>query len=188
MSSYPYKRRGSDLLNITKIWEAARATAAASSFFDPITIGGLDLIDGATPANNPVNEMWTEAFDIFKEGDDWRLEDNIHCLVSIGTGIPAIKPFGDDPLKLGKALLAIATDTEKRAEDFHRHHSHMAQSHRYFRFNVLRGLETVALEEASKRHQIIACTEKYLQSESIYRSIEACARKLIERESISSQL
>ena len=60
--------------------------------------------------------MWTEANDVFKEGDNWKLEDNILCLVSIGTGKPAIKSFGDDPIKLGKALLAIATDTEKRAE------------------------------------------------------------------------
>jgi hypothetical protein len=147
----------------------------------------VEFVDGATPANNPIDEMWTEAFDTFKEGDNWRLEDNILCLVSIGTGISAIKPFGDDPIKLGKALLAIATDTEKRAEDFHRHHSRMALDYRYFRFNVLRGLENVGLEDASKKDQIMACTQKYLQSEAVFSAMEACARKLIGRESMSLQ-
>ncbi|KAG4428205.1 hypothetical protein IFR05_016312 [Cadophora sp. M221] len=184
LSTYPSRRRGLDLLNITKVWEAARATAAASSFFDPIRIGNVDFIDGATPANNPISEMWTEAFDVFKEGDNWRLEDNILCLVSIGTGIPAIRSFGDDPLKLGKALLAIATDTERRAEDFHRHHSHMAQNQQYFRFNVLRGLESIGLEEASKLDQINACTQKYLQSETVCSAVEACGKRLIERENL----
>lgn len=184
LSSYPSRRRGTELLNITKVWQAARATAAASSFFDPINIGGVEFVDGATPANNPIGELWTEAFDTFKEGDDWRLEDNIRCLVSIGTGIPAIKPFGDGAIELGKALLAIATDTEKRAEEFHRHHSHMARQHRYFRFNVLRGLENVGLEHVSKRDQIMASTQAYLQSETVFSSIEACGLMLIERESM----
>jgi predicted acylesterase/phospholipase RssA len=188
LSSYPSRRRGSDLLNIATVWEAARATAAASSFFDPITIGGVDFVDGATPANNPIGEMWTEANDVFKEGDNWKLEDNILCLVSIGTGKPAIKSFGDDPIKLGKALLAIATDTEKRAEDFHRHHSCMAAESRYFRFNVIHGLESVGLEDASKKNYIVACTQKYLQTEAVFNAVEACGRKLIERESTSLQI
>ena len=144
----------------------------------------MEFVDGATPANNPISEMWTEAFDTFKEGDNWRLEDNILCVVSIGTGIPAMKPFGDDPIKLGKALIAIATDTEKRAEDFHRHHAHMALEYRYFRFNVLRGLENVGLEDASKKDQIMTSTQKYLQSEATFSDVEACARMLIGRESM----
>ncbi|KAH7370488.1 acyl transferase/acyl hydrolase/lysophospholipase [Rhexocercosporidium sp. MPI-PUGE-AT-0058] len=184
LSTYPSRRRGSDLLNIAKVWEVARATSAASSFFDPVIIGNFDFIDGSTPANNPISEMWTEAFDVFKKGDNWRLEDNILCLVSIGTGIPAIRSFGDDTLRLGKALPAIATDTERRAEDFHRHHSHMAQNRQYFRFNVLWGLESVGLDETSKLDQISACTQKYLQSETVCSAVEACGKRLIARENL----
>lgn len=185
LSSYFSRRRGSEIRNVAKIWEAARATSAASSFFEPIRIGNEDFVDGATPANNPIHEMWTEASDMFKDGDTWRLEDNILCLVSVGTGMPTLKPFGDDPIKIGKSLLAIATDTERKAEDFHRHHAYMAKQDRYFRFNVLRGLENVGLEDASKTDQILASTRKYLQTEAIFNAVEACAEKLNERESAS---
>lgn len=37
-----------------QIWQAARATSAASTFFDPITIGNIRYIDGALQDNNPV--------------------------------------------------------------------------------------------------------------------------------------
>lgn len=36
-----------DLYGVCKIWEAARATSAASTFFDPINIAGRDYVDGA---------------------------------------------------------------------------------------------------------------------------------------------
>ena len=54
--SYQSTRGSSDLLRKTKIWEAARATSAAPSFFDSIKIGeyGEEFTDGGTGANNPV--------------------------------------------------------------------------------------------------------------------------------------
>jgi hypothetical protein len=186
LSSYFSKRRGSTLRNVAKVWEAARATAAATSFFDPIEIGGEHFVDGATPANNPINEMWSEAFDTFKDRNDWRLEDNILCLVSVGTGTPSIKPFGDGLAEIADALLAIATDTEKRAEDFHKHHTMMAKRQQYFRFNVLRGLEGVGLEDAAKKEVILSYTRKYLQTESVFNALEECSGRLAERESASA--
>lgn len=36
-----------DLYGVCKIWEAARATSAASTLFDPINIAGRDYVDGA---------------------------------------------------------------------------------------------------------------------------------------------
>lgn len=65
LSNYYSDRRGNDLRNIVKIWEAARATSAASSFFDDITIAGEGFVDGATGANNPIFKLWTEAADAF---------------------------------------------------------------------------------------------------------------------------
>lgn len=52
-----------DLLETTKIWEAARATSAAPSFFDPIKIGGFGEAfgDEGTGANNPVRILWNQA-------------------------------------------------------------------------------------------------------------------------------
>ncbi|KAH0593772.1 hypothetical protein MHUMG1_08523 [Metarhizium humberi] len=182
LSSYLSRRRGADMLRKTKIWEAARATSAASSFFDSITIGDEDFIDGATAANNPISEMWTEAYDTFQNNTEWSLEDNICCLVSVGTGMPSIIPFGDDPVRIGKALLDIATDTESKAEDFHRHHTQMANQGRYFRFNVTKGLEAVGLEDASQVKTIVAVTRMYIQSQKAFEKLQTCAKKLDKRQ------
>ena len=172
------------MLRQAKIWQAARATSAASSFFDPIEIAGEEFVDGATPANNPIYEIWTEAYDAFRdpENPEWNLEDNLLCLVSIGTGIPTLKPFGKDPLHIAGAMVAIATDTEKRAQDFHKHHTKLYKERRYFRFNVLRGLENVGIEDAEKKKEIISATRLYLQTEDIFTQMEACAEALNERE------
>lgn len=61
------------LLNIAKTWEAARATSAASSFFNSIYIGDEGFVDDASGANNPIDEVWSEARDIWREGAGWRL-------------------------------------------------------------------------------------------------------------------
>jgi patatin-like phospholipase/acyl hydrolase len=37
-----------------KIWEAARATSAAPTVFDPITVDNTTFLDGGIHANNPI--------------------------------------------------------------------------------------------------------------------------------------
>ena len=103
---------------MTKIWEAARTTSAASLFFDPIAIGPENRLftDGGTGANNPIRQLWTEAKEIWSAEP---LEENIRCIISIGTDIPSLKKFGKGILDLGKSLLSIATETETTAELFH---------------------------------------------------------------------
>ncbi len=160
-SSYPGKRRLRDSYNATKIWEAARATSAATTFFDPITILDVEYVDGAYGANNPVDEIWTEAGDIWMSDTTDRLEDNISCFVSIGTGTPAFGAVDESFKGIVKTLKAIATDCESAAEKFRRQHRGLEG--RYFRFNVPTGLEDIGLEEASRRSEIIAATRQYLE-------------------------
>jgi predicted acylesterase/phospholipase RssA len=50
-----------DLYEICKIWEAARATSAASTFFDPIQIGDQKYVDGALRYNNPIEKADQES-------------------------------------------------------------------------------------------------------------------------------
>lgn len=116
LSSYHSSRRGSDLLDVTTIWQAARATSAATTFFDPIEFGDERFVDGATGANNPLPQIWTEATDKWREGPQWQLHQNIHCIVSVGTGIPSLTPFKDDLIGMGETLLKLATETQKTAE------------------------------------------------------------------------
>src|SRR5436189_6311046 len=59
-----YKGRAYDqLLPVCKIWEAARATSAASRLFEPITIGPFSqkFVDGALRHNNPTEKVDSES-------------------------------------------------------------------------------------------------------------------------------
>ena len=181
LTSYRPPRGRERLLRTTKIWEAVRATSAALSFFDRITIGDFKegFIDGATGANNPVYEVWNEAQDVWPSGS---LEDKVKCLVSIGTGVPSLTPFKDDLVGIGESLLAIATETEKTAERFCRDKSGLDDTGRYYRFNVLRGLEDIGLEDIKRKNAIIAATDRYIESQAVFKQIKACADNMSGRE------
>lgn len=180
-TTYP-SRGASHMFDTTRIWEAARATSAASSFFVPIKIGPYDeeFVDGATGANNPVQELWNEAKTVWSEK---HLESSIQCLVSIGTGVPSLKPFGSSLREIAKTLVQIATETERTAEVFHRGHSELDDGNRYFRFNVLRGLEEIGLEDASQKNVIMAATSRYMASEAVSKQMKLCGRKMLTSES-----
>lgn len=181
LTSYPSPRSRSDLLNSIKIWEACRATSAASSFFDPIAIGRYkeEFVDGATGANNPVWEVWNQAQLIWGPQP---IEGQIRCLVSIGTGTPSLESFQDDVFHIGKTLIAIATETEQTAEKFRRDKTHLDDSGRYYRFNVDRGLEKVGLEDSKKRKEIAAATSRYVGLEGVFKQMRACAINMAGRE------
>jgi len=181
LTSYRSPRGRERLLRTTKIWEAGRATSAASSFFDPITIGdfGESFIDGATGANNPVYEVWNEAQDMWPSSS---LEDKVKCLVSVGTGVPSLTPFKGDLVGIGQSLLAIATETEKTAERFSRDKLRLDDMGRYFRFNVLRGLENIGLEESKRKNAIITATDRYIESQTVFKQMKTCADRMSGRE------
>lgn len=167
----------------------ARATSAATSFFEPITFGGESFVDGATAsANNPIDQLWSEAADVFRPASDkaWKLEDNIRCLISVGTGKLLLKAFDDSVVDIGKALVAIATDTEQKANTFQTHHTGLFQDHRAFRFNVTSGLEQVGLEEQGKLELIVSATRNYVQVEDTFNKLEKCVEQLEVRYQSSS--
>jgi hypothetical protein len=158
LTSYRTPRGNNDLLNSVTIWEACRATSAATCFFDPIAVGryGEEFVDGATGANNLV---W---------GPE-PLEGRVKCVVSIGTRVPLLKPFRDDVLHIGEPLAAIATETEYIAERFRRERPLLDSTGRYYRFNVVRGLEDIGLEEARKVKEMAAATRRYIGSQEVRR-------------------
>jgi hypothetical protein len=181
LTSYRSPHGANDLLDSTNIWEACRATSAASSFFDGIAIGRYqeEFVTGATGANNPVWELWNQAQLI------WGLEplqDNVRCLVSVGTGIPSLKPFRDDVFHIGETLVAISTETEQTAERFQRDKSYLDNSGRYYRFNVAHGLEEIGLEDSKKSKEIAAATRRYIGSQDVFKKLQACGDNLTEKE------
>ena len=69
-----------------KLWEAARATSSAPTFFAPVTIGGRAFVDGALLANNPGLVALTEALVLWSD-------KKIDVLCCIGTGCDKEKDF-----------------------------------------------------------------------------------------------
>jgi len=76
------------------IWEAARATSAAPSFFKPMTIEipppPITYVDGGLGYNNPSQLALLEAQRI------WNSKNKDVCLVSIGTGQQSAASVVDD--------------------------------------------------------------------------------------------
>lgn len=123
-----------------------------------------------------------------QEGPTFRIEDNLQCVVSIGTGIPSLKPFGSNVQDVAAALLAIATSTERVAEDFHRRNDTWFNEKRAFRFNVVQGLQDIGLEEASKQGEILAMTKKYIATQRVLEQMKECAQNLRQRECMTEIL
>jgi predicted acylesterase/phospholipase RssA len=178
--------RGGDthLFDSTTIWQACRATSAATSFFDPIAIGPYDeeFVDGALGQNNPVYALWNQAQDVWGGDEQQRLHTKLRCLVSIGTGVPTLKPMGDDAFGILATLKEIATETERTAEKFRRDKCDLDDDGRYYRFNVDRGLEDVRLDESKKKREIAAATGRYVASQVVFRQMRACANTIAARE------
>lgn len=163
-----YRRIGEadrELFDNAKIWEACRATSAATTFFSPIRIGrnNQEFVDGATSANNPIRKLWKEARGVW--GTQGQFEPRVQCVVSIGTGMPSVEPFGDDPLSIARTLLHIATETETTAAEFAQEHEELEDRNGLYRLNVLQGLQGVGLEDAGSRSRIADATMAYGQRE-----------------------
>jgi hypothetical protein len=90
--------------------------------------------------------------------------------------------FKDDLMGIGHSLLAMATETEKTAERFSRDKSRLDDTGRYFRFNVLSGLEDINWEDSKRKNAIIAATDRYIESQAVCKQIKACADKTSRRE------
>lgn len=147
------------------ISEAALATSAATGFFDPVSIGAKQFVDGALGVNNPVEEVEGEASDIWcAETGDVKLL--VKCFISIGTGNPGRKAVEDNLSKfLSKTLVQITTETEETAKRFvARWRQHFDQN-RYFRLNVEPGLQDVGLAEYEEQGRIETAAHHYLDDQ-----------------------
>jgi predicted acylesterase/phospholipase RssA len=183
LRSYHYSRGDTDLFPITKIWEACRATSAATSFFDPIAIGphGNTFVDGALSSNNPVRSVFTEAATYWEvEGD---FTEHIACMVSVGTGMVATTSLGDRFWEISRSLVKIATESEQTATSFAEEHYRLEDSGCYYRFNVMQGLQGIELENSSAKPRIVAATDEYLQNRHVFKKMKACGEKLAVRRS-----
>jgi predicted acylesterase/phospholipase RssA len=174
-----------DELNIpATICDAALATSAATGFFDPVSIGARQFVDGAFGANNPVDEVEGEASNIWcsETGD---LKPLVKCFISIGTGNPGKKAIEDNMLKfLSNTLVRIATETENTERKFIAKWRQHFDEKRYFRFSVDQGLQGVGLAEYKEQGTIETATDEYLQHTQQKFRARDCIQNLRQKQSM----
>ena len=166
------------------VWQAARATSAATSFFDPVMIGDEEFVDGALGHNNPLKEVWCEAKDIWDSKDE-QLEPMLKCVVSVGTGHPGSSAVGQKPWTIAGTLKRIATETEATQKSFTDDHRRLTEwkDRRYYRFNVQHGLEKVKLDEHKQKGVVLAATRNYLNNDQHVKSeLAHCASIMSQKE------
>lgn len=136
------------------IWQVARATSAATTFFKPARVGrdNIEFIDAGFGHNNPCEVLIEEARQRFPGRDPMHV-------VSIGTGLGDMVSIGDKRLGIIKALKKMATTSKAVAA---RLDDRLGGDGRYVRFNVEKGLEDTTLSDWEKASAISAHTRNYL--------------------------
>ncbi len=168
------------------IWEAARATTAASSFFRPQTLGSgtsaRAYIDAALGTNNPVYTLIQQAVEEFGFGKP------LGCVISIGTGTRDTKldrvPSGwrnvvhgvGYYVNLGKTVKNIATDSE----EVHRNlQARLRCAPRaYYRFSVPDAADHFKLNHYKKMPELKLVTSKYLARRDVAAQVRQAAEVL----------
>lgn len=172
-----------------KIWEAARATSAAPTFFAPMTISHDDVpeefLDGAIGYNNPITEVLNEA------GISLDPTLKLGCILSLGCGTKADKTlrrsgrwFGQGlswGWRMGKVMKDSLTDPDPKHIDVARFLDGWNET--YFRFSVPGAADAVKLPEYKKMKMLEKMTEKYMDIPEVADQIEKVARILAERKS-----
>lgn len=159
-----------------RIWEVARATSAAPTFFPPICIDDVSYGDGGTGWNNPTKEAIVEAQNIWPNRP-------IGCVVSIGTGLEEALQLNDNTQEVVCFVNAIFQKTSPRVafqvavaeycvkcltscEIAHRELAENPEriilEGNYFRLNVPQGMSKIGLDEWDKLEDMVALTKSYM--------------------------
>ncbi|PGH12599.1 hypothetical protein AJ80_06657 [Polytolypa hystricis UAMH7299] len=135
------------------IWQVARATSAATTFFKPIKVGrdSIEFIDAAFGYNNPCEILIEEGQRQFPGHSQMRV-------LSIGTGVGHVVPVGNW-LSVIKARKKLVTSSKMVAASLDHRYGGTGQ---YHRFNVDDGLQDITLSDWKKASKISAHTHNYL--------------------------
>lgn len=117
----------------------------------------------------------------------------VGCIVSVGTGKPKVAGFKAPglfqralPLDLIKVLASIATDSEAEALAMKVRYQNCPDL--YYRLNVDRGLEEVALEEWKKLGDVKTHTVTYLRQDNINADVDIIVDALLGKSSRTFRL
>ena len=160
------------------VWEAARATTAASTYFKPIDIGRgggrtTTFIDAGLRVNNPLEVVLKEAQECY--GPDRKVQ----CILSLGTGHPGV--IGIDkrsfyPLELVNGLKKLATDC---IQVHYRYADRFAgRDDFYFRFNLEHGAENISLDDWKEIGTLSDHVDAYMNEPGVNKRIDAVVELL----------
>ena len=160
------------------IWEASRATSAAPTYFDPISIGDPGqqeiFVDGGLGYNNPIEQVLEEAKRVFPGR-------RVACIVSIGTGLKSAIRFPTSPktspVKLIDAVVKMATESDTTAERVQVRFGKTKDT--YFRFSVVRDLDEIDLAEWKNLHKVRTYTTGYMRQSTVSSRIDAVVKALL---------
>ena len=171
------------------IWEAARATSAAPTFFPPIKFAaqtGGHFIDGGVGWNNPTKALVKEAKSYYRMKSYKATQPT--CLVSIGTGQKDLVQlhraasmfwFKDrSGLSIAPILGQIVTDCENTHDEVLLSYLEANARDLYYRFNVPQGMQEVMLDEWEKSDDIKTYTDKYLRQNQTEQDLLDCVKRL----------
>ncbi|KAG8950939.1 hypothetical protein FRC04_007003 [Tulasnella sp. 424] len=145
-----------------QIWEAARATSCAPSFFPEVKVDGVYYSDGGLGYNNPTKVVLQEAQSL------WGPDQQIGCLLSLGTGsVSSYMTRINGPLVLlGSQFSGIFQRIALSCDGVHQEmKSNQLVAPFYYRFNPTMR-ENIGLEEWSKLEELEKLAATYLSASS----------------------
>jgi len=153
------------------IWQAARATSAAPTFFKRIKIDGEhDYIDGGIVCNNPAQQVLDEARRIGKNR-------RVDCILSVGTGRAQTVglPYPNIlqrllPTDIINVLRRLATDAERTASELDNRYRNTPGV--YFRLNFELGSQKIPLEEWTRMTEVTNYTIQYLRDTEVSQKVD----------------
>jgi patatin-like phospholipase/acyl hydrolase len=153
-------------LDSCTIWQVARATSAATTFFKSIKVGRdeIEFVDAGFGYNNPCEILIEEAQRQFPDRGQM-------CVLSIGTGLGDIVTIDNTRLSIINALKKMATSSKKVAARLNGRYGDNGQ---YYRLNVDQGLQDITLSDWDKASKISAHTRNYITEN------ERAMRKFVE--------
>ncbi|KAI1802871.1 FabD/lysophospholipase-like protein [Daldinia bambusicola] len=188
------------------IWQIARATSAAPTYFEPIKIGTKEHFDGGLVANNPATHVLNEVRQL--HGYSPKLFISIGCGLknrgngSRPTGGPELQTYNDHVVDSNKRKMRgvkkwphlvlgftrFMTDTEGQhgVQGWNNECIKLQIEHRW-RLNVEGDLSTIALDDwdppssgSSTLDKIRQETDDYLSQDIIKEKIAVMARELVK--------
>lgn len=181
-----------------RIWEAARATTAASTFFRPIKVYDTTFGDGGCAWSNPCEEAIAEARSIWPNR-------HIGCLVSLGCGKEGAigSASNEDPSSLSRMLftrfaprpsfrlevadycLRAAISCEKTHRKIEEHPQTYIPLGNYFRFNAAQEIQ-IGFEEWKRHDDFILQIQDYMNRDGDISNKKRLVARLLVNPNLSS--